>query len=131
MAETKSYDLIIVGAGMAGIIAAARIAEKGINPRTGDRLRIALIEAGPHVFTGKTRPGYGDPVHRKMIPQVIWEELTFLQNWPWPFGLKVVGGCSIHWGAHSHVPFDVDYENWSAMGIDWNRETMQSPWAML
>ena len=125
MAETRNYDLIIVGAGMAGIIAAARIAEKGVNPRTGDRLRIALIEAGPHVFKGTFKPGYGDPLHRQMIPQILWEEFTFLESWPWPFGLKVVGGCGVHWGAHCHVPFDVDYENWSAMGIDWNRETMK------
>ncbi len=125
MAETKTYDLIVVGAGMAGIIAAARIAEKGINPRTGDRLKIALIEAGPHVYTGKFQHGVGNPIHRKLAPQMLWEEFTFAGKWPWPFGLKVVGGCSVHWGAHAHVPFDVDYENWSAMGIDWNKQTMK------
>jgi choline dehydrogenase-like flavoprotein len=125
MADTKTYDLIIVGAGMGGIIAAARIAEKGINPRTGDRLRIALVEAGPHLFTGKARPGYGDPVHRKLVPQIVWEEFTFLEKWPWPFGLKAVGGCSLHWGSHAHVPFDVDYQNWCSMGIDWTKEDMK------
>lgn len=125
MADPKNYDLIIVGAGMAGIIAAARIAEKGINPKTGDRLRIALIEAGPHVFTGKFRHGYGDPIHRRMVPQILWEEFVNVPKWPWPFGLKVVGGCSVHWGAHAHVPFDVDYENWCSMGIDWTKENMK------
>ncbi|MBI2817036.1 MAG: GMC family oxidoreductase [Acidobacteria bacterium] len=125
MAEVKNYDLVIVGAGMAGIIAAARIAEKGINPRTGDRLRIALIEAGPHIYTGKFRSGYGDPVHRRLAPQVLWEEFANVPKWPWPFGLKVVGGCSVHWGAHCHVPFDEDYENWCALGNDWTRENMK------
>jgi len=125
MADAKQYDLIVVGAGMAGIIAAARIAEKGVNPKTGDRLRIALIEAGPHLFKGTFRPGYGDPLHRQLVPQVEWEEFRFVDSWPWPFGLKIVGGCSLHWGAHSHVPFDEDYENWSAMGINWTKQSMK------
>lgn len=125
MATPNNYDLIIVGAGMAGIIAAARIAEKGINPKTGDRLRIALIEAGPHVYKGTFKHGFGDPIHRRMVPQIVWEEFTFVPKWPWPFGLKVVGGCSIHWGAHAHVPFDVDYENWCSLGNDWTKENMK------
>ena len=125
MQNPREYDLIVVGAGMAGIIAAARIAEKGINPRSGDRLRVALIEAGPHIFKGKFRPGYGDPLHRQLVPQIEWEEFSMLENWPWPFGLKVVGGCSVHWGAHCHLPFEEDYANWSAMNIDWTRESMQ------
>lgn len=128
MADPKQYDLIVVGAGFAGIIVAARIAEKGINPKTGDRLRIALIEAGPHLIKGKSRPGYGDPILRQLIPQILWEELgngPMVESWPWPFGLKMVGGCSIHWGAHGHMPFDVDYENWSAMGIDWTKQSMK------
>jgi choline dehydrogenase-like flavoprotein len=105
MAAPGEYDLIVVGAGMAGIIAAARIAERGINPRTGDRLRVALIEAGPHVLKGKAKPGYGDPLNRKMIPQILWEEFGMLEEWPWAFGLKAVGGCSLHWGCHVHLPF--------------------------
>ncbi len=125
MAQSRNYDLIVVGAGFAGLIAAARIAEKGINPRTGDRLRIALIEAGPHLLKGEQKPGYGNPLHRQIIPQILWEEFGMLESWPWRFGLKVVGGCSIHWGAHVHLPHDVDYENWSAMGIDWTRENMK------
>jgi flavin-dependent dehydrogenase len=47
--QTKEYDLIIVGAGMAGCVLAARVAERGVHPKTGDKLRIALIEAGPYL----------------------------------------------------------------------------------
>jgi succinate dehydrogenase/fumarate reductase flavoprotein subunit len=43
MMQDQNYDLIIVGAGMAGCILAARIAENGINPRNGEPLRIALL----------------------------------------------------------------------------------------
>jgi choline dehydrogenase-like flavoprotein len=125
MAAPGEYDLIVVGAGMAGIIAAARIAERGINPRTGDRLRVALIEAGPHVLKGKAKQGYGDPLNRKMIPQILWEEFGMLEEWPWAFGLKAVGGCSLHWGCHVHLPFPEDYANWSSMGIAWTRDDMK------
>ncbi len=123
--QVKEYDLIVVGAGFAGLVAAARIAETGVHPSTGDRLRVALIEAGPHLFTGKFRAGYGDPKHRKLVPQIVWEEFGMLEEWGYPFGLKVVGGCSVHWGAHSHLPFEEDYRNWSSMGIDWSREAMR------
>jgi flavin-dependent dehydrogenase len=41
--EAKNYDLLIVGAGMAGSILAARIAEKGVHPGTGDRLKVGLL----------------------------------------------------------------------------------------
>jgi choline dehydrogenase-like flavoprotein len=121
----REYDLIVVGAGMAGIIAAARIAEQGINPSSGDRLRVALLEAGPHVLRGTPRPGYGDPQNRRMIPQILWEEFAMAGQWPWTFGLKAVGGCSLHWGCHVHLPFAEDYANWSAMGIRWTRDDMK------
>jgi choline dehydrogenase-like flavoprotein len=130
LSDAKEYDLIVVGAGMAGIIAAARIAEKGIHPKTGDRLRIALIEAGPHLLNGTVHHGYGNPRLRQLVPQVLWEEFSngpLVKNWPWSTAerMKIVGGCSVHWGAHANAPFDVDYENWSAMGIDWTKQSMK------
>ncbi|MCH8319592.1 MAG: hypothetical protein IH790_01370, partial [Acidobacteria bacterium] len=63
MPETK-YDVAIVGAGFSGPIMAAKIAEKGVNPRNGERLKVALIEAGPY-FKGAPRPGYGSPLRRQ------------------------------------------------------------------
>ena len=45
----KNYDLIIVGSGMAGFLLAARIAEKGVNPRNGEPLHVALVERGPYL----------------------------------------------------------------------------------
>ena len=43
----KKYDVAIIGAGFSGPILAAKIAEHGVNPRTGERLTIALLDAGP------------------------------------------------------------------------------------
>ncbi len=122
----KEYDLVIVGAGTAGLIAAARIAEKGVHPQTGDRLRIALVEAGPHLFKGERRAGYGHPNRRKMIPQIVWEEFEMIDSFAWTFGPKVVGGSSVWWGAHAVFPVAQDYENWrSDMGVDWTQENMK------
>ncbi len=122
----KEYDLVIVGAGTAGLIAAARIAEKGVHPQTGDRLRIALVEAGPHLLKGERRAGYGHPNRRKMIPQIVWEEFAMIDSFAWTFGPKVVGGSSVWWGAHAVFPVAQDYENWrSDMGVDWTQENMK------
>ena len=126
MPEKKEYDLVIVGAGMAGCILGTRIIENGINPRSGDKLRVALIEAGPYLER-KKNPGYGDPRWRIQAPQIQWEEFSNIPHWPWPYGLKVVGGCSLHWGAFAFLPFDIDYKNWvDEMGIDWSKENMKS-----
>ena len=62
----NSYDLIIVGTGTAGTILAARIAQHGVHPGSGEPLRIASIEAGPY-WKGAQRPGYGIPLRRQRM----------------------------------------------------------------
>ena len=71
MAE-KSYDLIVVGSGMAGFLVAARIAEKGVNPRNGEPLNVALVERGPYI-RGTPRPGYGIAERRRMFTNITRE----------------------------------------------------------
>ncbi len=76
----QPYDLVIVGAGMAGCTLAGKIAEQGVNPSTGEPLKIALFDRGPY-FKGRSNPGYGHPIRRQMLPtspttfgESIWSE---------------------------------------------------------
>ena len=121
MAES-TYDVAIIGAGFSGPILAAKIAEKGVNPRTKDRLKVALIEAGPY-FKGDPRPGYGSPVRRQRFtnlggpdPTLHWEDGS----------AKLVGGSSLHWQASAFLPFPIDYVHWQKeTGVDWTEETFR------
>ena len=69
------YDAVVVGSGSAGCIVAGRLAEHGINPKTGDRLKVALIEAGDDwtVRDPGVRPGYGTPIRRQYIANINYE----------------------------------------------------------
>ena len=62
----SQYDLAIVGAGFSGPILAAKIAEEGVRPGSGDKLAIALIDAGSY-YRGAARPGYGSDIRRRMF----------------------------------------------------------------
>ncbi len=75
MPESK-YDVAIIGAGFSGPILAANIAEKGVHPNTRDRLKIALIEAGPYL-KGAPRPGYGIPSRRQRFTNMRGQDPAF------------------------------------------------------
>lgn len=125
MAQEKHYDLIIVGAGMAGCILAARIAENGINPRNGEPLRIALLDWGPYL-KGTPKSGYGHPVRRQAFTNVIGDFLEgdrYKTKWG---KAKIVGGSGLHYGAQAFHPFDVDYRHWqNETGVDWTEENFK------
>ena len=123
MPEYRSYDLIVAGGGSAGCIIASRIAQNGIHPATGDRLRVALIEGGPYPLTGKEplRPGYGVPSRRRAIANISYLGLS---PQPWPYDghqNKMVGGCGLHWNGSAYLPFPEDYDHWRReTGVDWS-----------
>ncbi|MBI2822806.1 MAG: GMC family oxidoreductase [Acidobacteria bacterium] len=144
MAE-KPYDLAIVGAGMAGCILAARIAENGLNPKTGERLRIALIDRGPY-FKGAIRPGYGAPERRRMFTNIASDfGGRYVTNPGVPPGQQrrlplrpgeevhahrtaaIVGGGSLLYTAITHVPYEIDYSVWvEETGVDWTYPNVKS-----
>lgn len=119
----NDYDVVIAGAGAAGCILAARLAEHGKNPRTGQPLRIAMMEAGPYLGQGENRPGVGHPTRRQANTFLNYEMGS---RYLWPSGMaKVVGGSTMHWGTYgvtSSVFFDDDYSAWrDCTGVDWTK----------
>lgn len=116
---SATYDVIIVGSGVGGSILAAHLAAKGVNPKNGERLRIAMLEAGPY-WKGEVRPGYGAPLRRQMITNCFSDDATD-RMWPWGM-VKMVGGSTMHYGASVYLPYDVDYRHWVAEGTDWTEE---------
>jgi len=134
----KPFDVAIVGAGQAGCTLAGKIAEKGVQPSTGEPLRIAVLDQGPY-FKGKPNPGYGTPQRRQMFTNVSqdfagkysrWTGMPpgatrkvplqpgqeiFLQRAP-----AIFGGGTLHYIARTRAPFDIDMRVWEEeTGADW------------
>ena len=111
------YDAVVVGGGTAGCIVAGRLAERGINPKTGDRLKVAMIEGGSDwtIRDAGIRPGYGAPIRRQYIANVNYGERnpeTPSPEYQWYFGgenFKLVGGCSTHYGGACYVHTEDDF----------------------
>ncbi|MCH8266207.1 MAG: GMC family oxidoreductase [Acidobacteria bacterium] len=126
MADYDSYDVIIAGGGMAGCVLAGRIAERGVNPKTGDRVKVAMVEAGPY-WKGEIRPGYGDAQRRQIITNIAHARTD---QYLWPYRVtgsgKMVGGSSLHFGSNAWLPGEVDLENWVAeTGVDWTWDELK------
>ncbi len=114
------YDVIVVGAGPGGTTVAARLAQYGVNPRNGEKLRIAMFEWGPY-YKGEPKRGYGVPQRRGAFDGMPYE-LSRRYMLPWGT-LGMVGG-STHWaGMIAYVPIELDFEHWrQETGVDWTWE---------
>ena len=122
------YDVLVLGGGTSGCIVAGRIAERGINPKTGDRLRVAMIEGGDDwtIRDPAITPGVGQPIRRRMITNVAdGKGPENSRAYKWEGGdeenYKIVGGCSVHYGATTWIPGDEDFAFYrEASGVDWD-----------
>ena len=123
---SQHYDVVIAGGGTAGCILAARIAERGKNRRTGDRLRVAMVEAGPYL-KGDPVWGIGAASRRSEITHVTVEDVG---RWSWKRegegAAKIVGGSSVHFGSNAWLPRQEDLVAWrNASDVAWSYEAWQ------
>ena len=145
MADLGELDVLIIGGGMGGCIVATGLAEHGVHPETGKRLRIAILERGPH-FKGDTRPGYGIPLRRQLFTSNTPENRASTR-YTMASGLSqaerdrktrrryvntrrgdasAIGGGSLHWQCNTQVPFDLDYGAYAAeTGVDWTVDKLR------
>jgi choline dehydrogenase len=106
------YDVVVVGAGSAGCVLAARLAQRGAS--------VLLLEAGPDYKSESSLP-----------PDIVDARMpTFNHDWGYssvPGGLgrelplprgRLVGGCSATNACFALRGSPADYDGWAAMGND-------------
>ncbi len=110
----ETFDLIVVGAGLGGSILSSRIAQFGVNPRNGEKLKIALFEQGPYLLKGDPVRGYGTPDRRAKLDNINGEVARIGE---------LVGGAMTHAGLISYPPMPIDFVQYrEATGVDWTWE---------
>ncbi len=125
LSGNEEFDVIVVGAGVGGCIAAARIAQFGVNPRNGEKLKIALFEWGAY-HKGDVKRGYGIPSRRAAFDGMPFE---LARRYMLPWGTLGMVGGSTHWaGMIAHPPEAIDFDHWRAeTGVDWTWENFTYP----
>jgi choline dehydrogenase-like flavoprotein len=129
MSEPSSADVVVIGAGIVGALAACRLARRGAS--------VLMLEAGPRLDRGRivaafrNSPRHGDwmapyaPAPWAPHPIYQPEDNGYLiQAGPYPYPaeyIRAVGGTTWHWAAQAWrlVPNDVRIRSLYGVGVDW------------
>lgn len=130
MAQQNSADVVVIGSGIIGSLAAERLAKQGMS--------VLILEAGPRMDRGqitancRNSPRKGDWV-APYAPGVPWAPqpifhpkdtgyLEMVGPEPYPAEyLRIVGGTTWHWAAHAWrvLPNDMRMKTLYGVGKDW------------
>ncbi|GLW68380.1 GMC family oxidoreductase [Kitasatospora phosalacinea] len=111
MVASESFDDIVVGAGTAGAVVAARLSEDGSR-------RVALVEAGPHYATREQTPAdllNGNAMSLARHGWGLSARLTADRRTALPQG-KVTGGSSAIGNTVMIRATPADLDEWAALG---------------
>lgn len=120
--QAQSYDVVIVGAGVAGALIATRLAKAGV--------KVVIVEAGPRTnrdtAVNRFRAGNYPYVSPEWAPQpsVSNLEYYYVQTGPEKFGSdyeRRVGGTTWHWLGNCPrlLPSDFQLKTRFGVGYDW------------
>jgi len=112
------YDVLIVGSGFGGSVAALRLAEKG--------LRVGVLEQGREVSSQVLERSMNSPQHLFWMPSVGMKGIftqTFFRHVNIVGGVGV-GGGSLVYAAVLLEPIKRFFQDpsWSGLGVDWESE---------
>ncbi|WP_118134476.1 GMC family oxidoreductase [Oceanicella sp. SM1341] len=129
MADTLSADVVVVGSGICGSLAARKLAREGAS--------VLMLEAGPRIRRDdivrafRTSPRKGDLIapypYSSLAPHPDYhpeDNGYLLQQGPYPYKpeyLRVVGGTTWHWAAQAwrYLPNDFRIRSLYGVGRDW------------
>ncbi|MCW3474899.1 GMC family oxidoreductase [Limobrevibacterium gyesilva] len=129
MAQDLSADIVVIGSGVCGLLAAHRLVMQGAS--------LLILEAGPRVDRGRIVAAYRNSAWKgnwmAPYPSMPWaphpnyhpkDNGYLIQAGPYPYPaeyIRVVGGTIWHWAAHAWrvLPNDLKIKSLYGVGRDW------------